>query len=207
MMVSPSMREKSFGQDYRNTLVDQLGIWLSFRQVKRWVKSFEGMVVADIGCGYHARLSRHVLRQGAKQVLVSDVSLSGSLKELDRICAIEGDLVECVKDADQNSFDVVFCISVLEHLWNYDEVMEHLYRMIRPGGILLVNVPSWRGKFFLEFSAFRLGFSPPHEMDDHKIYFDVKDLWPMLVRAGFRPSKINCYRHKFGLNTFAACRK
>ena len=28
----------------------------------------------------------------------------------------------------------------------------------------------------------------------------------MLVRAGFRPREIRCYRHKFGLNTFAACR-
>ena len=28
----------------------------------------------------------------------------------------------------------------------------------------------------------------------------------MLVRAGFRPSEIRCHRHKFGLNTFAACR-
>jgi hypothetical protein len=27
----------------------------------------------------------------------------------------------------------------------------------------------------------------------------------MLVRAGFRPKDIFCRRHKFGLNTFAAC--
>ena len=29
---------------------------------------------------------------------------------------------------------------------------------------------------------------------------------PMLVEAGFKPSKIRCFRHKFGLNTFAVCR-
>jgi len=27
----------------------------------------------------------------------------------------------------------------------------------------------------------------------------------MLVAAGFAPSRIRCRRHKFGLNTFAAC--
>ena len=43
-------------------------------------------------------------------------------------------------------------------------------------------------------------------MDDHKRYYDPRDLWPMLVRAGFRPSHIRCHRHKFGLNTFATCR-
>jgi hypothetical protein len=44
-------------------------------------------------------------------------------------------------------------------------------------------------------------------MDDHKTYYDVRDLWPMLVRSGFKPSLIQCFAHKFGLNTFAACRK
>ena len=43
-------------------------------------------------------------------------------------------------------------------------------------------------------------------MDDHKAYYDVKDFWPLLVRAGFRPSNIDCFPHKFGLNTFAVCR-
>jgi len=45
----------------------------------------------------------------------------------------------------------------------------------------------------LEYSAFRLGFSPAEEMDDHKCYYDVKDFWPLLVRAGFRPSDIRCF--------------
>jgi hypothetical protein len=70
----------------------------------------------------------------------------------------------------------------------------------------LFNVPSWRGKWFLEYSAFRLGLSPKDEIDDHKTYYDVKDFWPLLVRAGFRPSGIRCFSHKFGLNTFAVCR-
>ena len=43
-------------------------------------------------------------------------------------------------------------------------------------------------------------------MNDHKCYYDVRDLWPLLVRAGFRPSDIKCFSHKFGLNTFAVCR-
>ena len=43
-------------------------------------------------------------------------------------------------------------------------------------------------------------------MDDHKNYYDVKDLWPLLVRGGFQPSRIQCFSHKSGLNTFAVCR-
>ena len=42
-------------------------------------------------------------------------------------------------------------------------------------------------------------------MEDHKMYYDVRDLWPLLVQAGFTPSRIQCFSHKLGLNTFAAC--
>jgi predicted SAM-dependent methyltransferase len=95
---------------------------------------------------------------------------------------------------------------VLEHLWRPLDTLKEFHRIARTGGSCLLNVPSWRGKWFLEFSAFRLGLSPPEEMDDHKTYYDVRDLWPLLVQAGFVPHNIRCFRHKFGLNTFAACR-
>jgi len=75
--------------------------------------------------------------------------------------------------------------------------------VLAPGGVVFVNVPSWWGKVFLEFSAFRLGLSPRIEMDDHKMYYDKCDLWPLLVRAGFLPSGLRLRYHKFGLNLFA----
>jgi len=56
----------------------------------------------------------------------------------------------------------------------------------------------------LRESAFRLELSPLDEIDDHKTCHGVKDLWPLLVRA-FLPSRIRCFSHKFGLNTFAVC--
>ena len=44
-------------------------------------------------------------------------------------------------------------------------------------------------------------------MDDHKMYYDPRELWPLLVRAGFKPRDIKVFHHKFGLNTFAVSRK
>lgn len=198
-------RVGSYEQHRAHSPVDRFGVWLSGRAVSRHVPSFEGKALGDFGCGYEARFVRSVLPELERAVLV-DVTLAPDLKADQRITAIEGVLPDALRELEDSSLDVVLCISVLEHLWEPLETLVELRRLVAPGGVCLVNVPSWRGKRFLEFSAFRLGLSPAEEMDDHKAYYDPRELWPLLVRAGFRPRHIRCGRHKFGLNTFAACR-
>ena len=39
------------------------------------------------------------------------------------------------------------------------------------------------------------------------MYYEKRDLWPLLVRGGFKPSQVQLEYHKFGLNLFAAARK
>jgi SAM-dependent methyltransferase len=200
-----SGRAGSYEQHRAHSRVDRFGVWLSARALNRHVSSFAGKSVGDFGCGYEARFIRSVLPELERAVLV-DVALAPDLKAHARITAIEGALPNALRDLDDASLDIVLCISVLEHLWEPFETLVELRRIVAPGGVCLVNVPSWRGKRFLELSAFRLGLSPAEEMDDHKAYYDPSDLWPLLVRAGFLPHNIDCRKHKFGLNTFAACR-
>ncbi len=198
-------RARSYGQDYRASVLDRFGVWLSARQIRRYTASLAGKQLGDIGCGYHATFVRSVLPELSQAVLV-DFRLSPDLKRLSNVTAIEGILPAVLAQVPSASLDVVLCISVLEHLWDPLAALRECLRIVCPTGICLFNVPSWRGKRFLEYSAFRLGLAPKDEMDDHKTYYDVKDFWPILVRAGFRPSNIRCFSHKFGLNTFAVCR-
>jgi SAM-dependent methyltransferase len=198
-------RVDSYEQFRAHSPVDRFGVWLSARALRRHVPSFKGKSVGDFGCGYQARFVRSVLDEIDRAVLV-DVALAPDLRSHERITAIEGTLPEAVRELEDASLNVVLCVSVLEHLWEPLETLIELRRLVAPGGVCFVNVPSWRGKRFLELSAYRLGLSPAEEMDDHKAYYDPKDLWPLLVRAGFRPHDISCRSHKFGLNTFAACR-
>jgi len=197
-------RDAAFGQDYSPTVVDRFGVWLSARQIRRFAPSFSGKAIADLGCGYQAAFTRTVLSLVESATLV-DVALADDLKAHAKVRAILGGLPESLRGLESGSFDIVLIVSVLEHLWDPLGTLQEIRRLLRPGGTCLVNVPSWRGKDYLELSAFRLGLSPAAEMDDHKTYYDVRDLWPLLVRAGFLPSQIRCFAHKFGLNTFAAC--
>ncbi len=197
-------RSSSFAQDRRPSLVDRLGRRLSTSRMRRLIGSTDGKRTADIGCGYDAALAL-VLFPAARSVLLVDLALDPALSaHFDRL---EGSLPEVLDSVADESIDALICNNVIEHLEQPDITLAHLYRMTAGGGICVVNVPSWRGKFFLELAAFRLGVAPRSEMDDHKAYYDPRDLWPMLVRAGFRPSDIKVRKHKLGLNTIAACRK
>jgi SAM-dependent methyltransferase len=200
-----SVRERAFGQDYRPTPVDRFGVWLSARQILKHTGPLTGKRIGDFGCGYHATFVRRVVNELDTAVL-ADVALAPDLKSQSRITALEGKLPDVLHQIPSHTLDVVMCVSVLEHLWDPLPVLQECLRVTKLDGVCLFNVPSWRGKRFLEYSAFRLGLSPREEMDDHKAYYDVKDFWPLLVRAGFLPSNIRCFSHKFGLNTFAVCR-
>jgi len=199
-------RSSSFGESGDVTVVDRFGVWLSKRQINRVVGTLVGKDVADIGCGYEADFMRRVLDEVRTATLV-DVSLAPDLATSPKVRAIEGLLPGAMDEIEDASLDVVLCMSVVEHLWEPEQTVAHFHRVLRPGGVCAVNVPSWRGKRALEYSAFRLGLSPAEEMDDHKMYYDPKDLWPLMVKAGFMPHAIKCFKHKFGLNTFAVAKK
>jgi SAM-dependent methyltransferase len=199
-----SNRTGAFGQTREPSFIDRFGVWLSARKIRGTVPAFEGLRIADLGCGYDATIARQLLPDVREAVLV-DLALADSLKTHPKVAAREGTLPDVLCDLPDASLDLVMCLSVLEHLWEPQRMLSECRRLLAPGGTLLVNVPSWRGKRALEFSAFRLRLSPAEEMNDHKTYYDPKDLWPLLVRVGFTPEHIRCTTHKFGLNTFAIC--
>jgi SAM-dependent methyltransferase len=160
----------------------------------------------ELGCGYRAT-QLIALKPKLKRGIGVDFHIAPELQELERFTFHEGAIEEILPELASDTMDVVMLISVLEHLAEPQFALQSAWRLLRPSGLLLINVPTWVGKRFLEFSAFRLGLSPKVEMDDHKMYYGKRDLWPILVRSGFKPSQIQLRYHKFGLNLFAAARK
>lgn len=202
--MTTTERSAAYGE-HGLTPVDRFGVWLSQRALRRAVDWSAKPRVVDLGCGYEATLLR-ALRDRIATGTAVDVSLSPSLVA-DGLTAIEAPIETALPRLEDASADVVLAISVLEHLWTPETVLRECHRVLASGGVLAVNVPTWAGKRALELSAFRLGLSPAEEMDDHKMYYGRRDLWPLLVRAGFRPSAIRMRFHKGGLNLFATARR
>ncbi len=197
--------QESYGQE-KLTFVDRLGVWLSQRAIARELPERSDLEVLELGCGFRATQLLALAPRLRRGVGV-DFRIAPELSGRDKLAFYEGTIEETLVKLQAESFDAILLISVLEHLREPLSVIEAVRRLLKPDGVLLINVPTWRGKSFLEFSAFRLGLSPKLEMDDHKMYYDKRDLWPVLVRAGFRPSLIKLRYHKFGLNLFAAARR
>lgn len=202
------MREHSYGQKDKLTFVDRLGVYLSERMVLKYFDLFKGRRAAflDLGCGYEARLLRRLIPRVADAAGV-DVAVSEEVKALGGIKIYEEPIDNALKKLSPGTFDIITMINVLEHLDDPLAALKGSYGLLKGEGLLLVNVPTWRGKFFLETSAYVFKLSPKSEIEDHKAYFNKNELWPLLVRTGFRPSGIEMRYHKFGLNLFAACRK
>ena len=196
---------ESYGQQGL-TLVDRLGVWLSKRAIERHLRNRQELEVLELGCGFRAT---HLvaLEPKLKRGIGVDFQIAPELQTRQKFTFHQGKIEDTLPMLESESVDVVLLISVLEHLAEPELVIQSAWQFLRPSGLLLVNVPTWAGKRFLEISAFRLGLSPKVEIDDHKMYYDKRDLWPMLVRAGFKPSQIRLRYHKFGLNLFAAAEK
>ena len=199
------MRKKAFGEN-RITVLDRLGNYLSVRAIRRHLVEGARPYVLDLGSGYRARLLR-ALRPHLGTAHAVDIRLSDELMSLEGFRSTESPILPALLEIEPDQVDVVLLISVLEHLPNPVECLTEIRRVLKPGGKILINVPTWRGKWFLETAAFRLDLCPADEIDDHKMYYQMESLWPLLIQAGFIPSRINIKSIKFGLTLFAVCEK
>src|SRR5262245_9188034 len=149
-----SNRSGSYGQHRPPSFVDRFGVRLSSFAVLRHA-DFDGVRFGDFGCGYEARFARTQLDRARSAVLV-DLAVADDLKRHDKVTVVEGALPDTLPQVPSASLDVTLCLSVLEHLWHPQDAIRELRRVTAPGGVVLINVPSWLGKRFLELSAFRL---------------------------------------------------
>ena len=200
------MRTGAFGEQGL-TVLDYLGNWLSKRAIAPHLPLVPNPYILDLGCGYQARLLKTIANSISCTAHAVDLKLDPSLARDLGFVATEATIVDALLQIPDSSVDLLLLISVLEHLDTPLAVLQECHRVLKPGGKFLLNVPTWRGRWFLEFAAFKLGLCPAEEIDDHKAYYEISTLWPLLVGAGFRPRCLTVKKIKFGLTVFAVARK
>lgn len=94
------------------------------------------------------------------------------------------------------SFDVVVMLATLEHVLNKDELVRECFRVLRPGGRVVVTVPSHLVDPIVLVLA-RLRLADGMSLDEHH-GFDPSETRGLFTRHGFR--LVLWREFQFGLN-------
>ena len=85
------------------------------------------------------------------------------------------------------TFDVVTIWHVLEHLSDPLRVMREIYRVLKPGGTLLLEVPNYGSLWSPLFGRFWFALEAPY----HLYHFHPETLTRLLRQAGFETFRLN----------------
>lgn len=96
-------------------------------------------ILLDIGCGRGDMLKE--FKELGFECLGVDREVSPELEEYATVKSV--DLVSSPLPFPDESIDVVFHKSVIEHLPSTKNLMEESYRILKPGGKLIIMTPDW----------------------------------------------------------------
>lgn len=146
----------------------------------------------DVGCGSGRKVGMWMKARG-QGYLGADVS-SNAVEEA-RSLGLDATVINDASTLpfDHESFDVVTCVEVLEHLFNPEDAAAEMFRVLKPGGVLIATVPNtvhWARR--IEFAFFgrwnpigdHLSVDQPWR-DPHLRFFTLRTLRRMISRTGF----------------------
>jgi SAM-dependent methyltransferase len=99
-------------------------------------------VILDIGCGDGFATSVAAQRNAAHRFAGLDWSTSSLTQAADRGIAVLRAELDSGLPIRSASVDVVVMSEVIEHLVDTDSAVEEVYRVLRPGGTLLLSTPN-----------------------------------------------------------------
>lgn len=173
---------------------EKIDVSFRFKQVRKLLK--KESKVLDIGCGRGLVLSR--LKKIGCEVWGTELSEISSkyAREILGLNIINKNLEDCA--FKKNSFDVVTMFHSLEHLIHPLKSVKEIYRILKPGGILIIEVPrfdSFHSRIFKD-KWFHL------DVPRHLFHFNDQTLEKLVTTAGF--SVITKKRYSIMYDSFGA---
>jgi len=161
-----------------------------------------GKIILDIGCGEGNLLFR--LKDKFDELYGLDVAPSrlkeaeAKIKEIDPSKASKFKFIEGNADSPlpfpNESFDVITCIAVMEHVYDIFSLVKEMFRVLKPGGYVVAEVPNIA--YLKHRISLLLGLLPvtssPYNWKEvgwdggHIHYFTMKKFSLLFSSQGFR---------------------
>jgi len=139
-----------------------------------------GQKMLDLGCG-RGEFLRGFIRCGLK-----GYGVDGSLAAKS-ICPdaeiLQSDLEKQVLPYKDNMFDIIFSKSVLEHLYCPEKLVKEIYRVLKPGGLVITMTPDWQSIYKIFYDDYT-----------HRRPFTLTSLELIFKINGFRDVKVQKFR-------------
>jgi ubiquinone/menaquinone biosynthesis C-methylase UbiE len=164
------------------------------KQVLPYINIYKNVDLLDIGCGWEAQLLKSIEPFISKGTGIDFKTASIKSKKIRTITTV----INKKLPFKNNSFTFITLLAVLEHLENPEEILSECSRVLRPGGGMLITVPSWHAKPVLEFLAYKLKLVNADEIMDHKRYYNRDDLFKLFEKIkGVKIQEHSYFQWKF----------
>lgn len=156
--------------------------------ISRYFPSDRNAEILDLGCGHGAFLY-FLAKAGYARISGVDTCVEQISKahEFGITSAVCRPALEYISDLQSESLDMVLLFDILEHLERQElfDLLDEVYRVLRPGGVCLVHVPNGEGLF-----GMRIRFGDL----THVQAFTQNSARQMLTTVGF--SQVECFEEK-----------
>jgi SAM-dependent methyltransferase len=154
---------------------DKLARYLSSRY-----KLPKGSKLLDLGCG-RGEFLMGFIRCGLNGYGVDQSSIAKSVCPEAEI--LQSDVGKEPLPYHDNSFDVVFSKSVLEHFYYPEKLVMEIYRIVKPGGLVITMVPDWESVYKTFYEDYT-----------HRTPFTINSLRDIFLINGFDDVKVEKFR-------------
>ena len=104
----------------------------------------KGSKILDLGCGRGEFLGGFI-RCGLNGYGVDQSAIAKSICPEAEI--VQSDLENEPLPYNDNYFDVIYSKSVLEHFYYPEKLVMEIYRVLKPGGLVMTMVPDWESVY------------------------------------------------------------
>lgn len=144
----------------------------------------DGMKVLEIGSGVGALLSQIKANAGENSTLIGIEPHSGHsafAREQKGLDVRTGLFEEFIDELEDGTFDLVVMNHVLEHTISPTATLQNIHKLLKPGGVYLVEVPN------VQYPGSRIShyFHPAHHYA-----FSPNTLKHLAIKTGFNPVRV-----------------